>query len=93
MCRSATLTVLVILSWCLPSVAADRYQPAWADIAPLRTIPHAMKAGATAGQAGAELVRAVEGLKPGDRLEIAAGTYSVEPVSYTHLTLPTNREV
>ena len=34
--------------------------------------------GMTTQQAGAELVRAVEALKPGDRLEIAAGTYSVE---------------
>jgi hypothetical protein len=47
------------------------YQPEWADIAPKRVIPHA-------GGDGAALVKAVEALQPGDKLELAAGTYSVE---------------
>ncbi len=47
------------------------YQPEWATIAPKRVIPHA-------GGDGAALVKAVEALQPGDKLEIAAGTYSVE---------------
>ena len=47
------------------------YQPEWAAIAPKRVIPHA-------GGDGAALVKAVEALQPGDKLEIAAGTYSVE---------------
>lgn len=47
------------------------YQPEWAAIAPKRVILHA-------GGDGAALVKAVEALQPGDKLEIAAGTYSVE---------------
>ena len=47
------------------------YQPDWAAITPQRVIPHA-------GGDGEALVKAVEALKPGDKLEIAAGTYSVE---------------
>ena len=47
------------------------YQPDWAAITPQRVIPHA-------GGDGAALVKAVEALQPGDKLEIAAGTYSVE---------------
>lgn len=47
------------------------YQPEWAAIAPKRVIPHA-------GGDGAALVKAVDALQPGDKLEIAAGTYSVE---------------
>ncbi len=77
MCHAAILTLLAVLFCPGHSTAADRYEPAWAHVAPLRTISHAIEAGATAEQAGAELVRAVEALKPGDRLAIAAGTYSV----------------
>lgn len=47
------------------------YQPEWAAIAPKRVVSHA-------GGDGAALVKAVEALQPGDKLEIAAGTYSVE---------------
>ena len=47
------------------------YKPEWAAIAPKRVIPHA-------GGDGTALVKAVEALQPGDKLEIAAGTYSVE---------------
>jgi hypothetical protein len=47
------------------------YQPEWAAITPQRVIPHA-------GGDGEALVKAVQALKPGDKLELAAGTYSVE---------------
>jgi len=47
------------------------YQPEWSSVTPKRVIPHA-------GGDGAALMRAVEALKPGDKLELAAGTYSVE---------------
>ncbi len=63
---------------CHPAEAAERYEPAWAGVVPKRAVSHSIKAGATAEQAGAALVQAVEALKPGDKLEIAAGTYSVE---------------
>jgi hypothetical protein len=62
--------LLCLLSFTQLSLGAA-YQPEWAAIAPKRVIPHA-------GGDGAALVKAVEALQPGDKLEIAAGTYSVE---------------
>ena len=57
---------------CLASTTlATSYEPTWASITPKRVIQHT-------DQTGASLVKAVEALKPGDKLEIAAGTYSVE---------------
>ena len=57
---------------CLASTAlATSYAPTWASITPKRVIQHT-------DPNGASLVKAVEALKPGDKLEIAAGTYSVE---------------
>ncbi len=50
---------------------AVTYQPEWAAIAPKRVIQH------TDSNGGA-LVKAVAALQPGDKLEIAAGTYSVD---------------
>ncbi|MEQ1751812.1 MAG: right-handed parallel beta-helix repeat-containing protein [Prosthecobacter sp.] len=50
---------------------AASYEPTWASIPPKRVTKHT-------DTNGAALVKAVEALKPGDRLEIAAGTYSVE---------------
>jgi hypothetical protein len=53
------------------SALAASYKPTWSTIAPKRVIRHG-------GTNGAALVKAVEALQPGDKLEIAAGTYSVE---------------
>ncbi|HVJ68102.1 MAG TPA: right-handed parallel beta-helix repeat-containing protein [Caulifigura sp.] len=49
------------------------YQPAWANIAPRRVIRHSEPRGGS-------LVKAIAGLKPGDELVIASGTYSVGPM-------------
>jgi len=49
---------------------AASYDPAWAAVSPQRIIQHAASDGAT-------LVKAVAALKPGDRLELASGTYIV----------------
>jgi hypothetical protein len=66
---------MIRLLFCLLSFAqlahGDSYQPDWASIVPQRVISHA-------GGDGDALVKAVEALKPGDKLEIAAGTYSVD---------------
>lgn len=50
---------------------AASYDPAWAKIPPRRVIRHT-------APSGAALVKAVENLKPGDRLELASGIYSVD---------------
>jgi len=50
---------------------AASYEPTWSIIPPKRIIQHS-------DPSGAALVKAVEALQPGDKLEIAAGTYSVE---------------
>ncbi len=50
---------------------AASYDPAWAAVPPLRVIQHA-------ASDGGALVKAVAALKPGDRLELASGTYSVD---------------
>jgi hypothetical protein len=63
--------LFLFLLCCLPIAAhADQYDPAWAAIPPLRVIPHT-------SVDGAALVDAVAALKPGDKLELASGTYSV----------------
>lgn len=49
---------------------ASAYDPGWAAVIPKRVIQHAESNGTA-------LVKAVEALEPGDRLEIAAGTYSI----------------
>jgi hypothetical protein len=61
-----------LLFFSLASVAlAASYEPTWASITSRRIIQHS-------DTNGAALVKAVEALKPGDKLELAAGTYSVE---------------
>lgn len=64
-----------VLAWFSGSLAlgrADdtRYAPAWAGIAPTRLIKHN-------DPNGDSLVKAVSALVPGDQLQIAAGTYSI----------------
>jgi len=59
------------------SSSAARYEPTWANVQPQRLIKHAVQSGANSQQNGAALVKAIETLVPGDRLEIASGEYSV----------------
>ncbi len=56
---------------------ADNYYPDWADIAPTNTISLNYSTGRTAEENGADLADAVAALQPGDKLEIGAGTWSV----------------
>jgi len=65
------LPALLIPLIALPMLAAESYDPSWSRIAPQRVIPF------SEGD-GEALVNAVAALRPGDRLEIAAGTYRVE---------------
>ncbi len=64
------LLLLPVLS-CTQLACGASYQPDWAEVAPRRVITHA-------GGDGAALVKAVAALMPGDKLEIATGTYNVE---------------
>lgn len=66
MIRAFLASILV-----LQSLHAAPYEPSWAGIPPKRIIHHTETSGAS-------LVKAVEALQPGDRLEIAAGTYSID---------------
>lgn len=69
------LVVLFVLS---NVVEAGQYEPVWANVEPKRTIALKPQAGATTQQNGDALFKAAAGLRPGDRLEINSGTYSVE---------------
>jgi hypothetical protein len=71
-----TLLLSLIL---LPATGlhAAVYDPAWADIVPTRTIALSPLPGAGDAENGIALVKAAAALKPGDKLEITAGTYSV----------------
>ncbi|MBI5434478.1 MAG: right-handed parallel beta-helix repeat-containing protein [Planctomycetes bacterium] len=68
-----------------PSASASLYDPSWATVSSLttRTLNH--DAGLTAVQNGAALKAAILALQPGERLEVGAGTYSVN--SYFGLDL------
>jgi hypothetical protein len=61
---------LIFITLASTALAAS-YEPTWSSIPPKRVIQHS-------DSNGAALVKAVEALKPGDKLELAAGTYSVE---------------
>jgi hypothetical protein len=65
------LLSLLVACFTLPLFAGSPYDPSWSGIAPKRVIP--FKDGD-----GEALVKAVAALEPGDRLEIAAGTYLVD---------------
>ncbi len=54
------------------------YDPSWARATPARVLTLDFDGGMTAAQNGAALKAAVQALQPGDRLEIGAGTYSVD---------------
>jgi hypothetical protein len=62
--------LLLFINLASTALAAS-YEPTWSTIPPKRVIQHS-------DPNGAALVKAVEALQPGDKLEIAAGTYSVE---------------
>ena len=57
---------------------AGRYEPAWANVAPKQVIQLQPRPEETAEQRGAALVKATAALVAGDKLVLAAGTYSVE---------------
>ena len=57
---------------------AGSYDPTWAALAPTRVILHAYDPARSSGLNGAALAGAMQALQPGDRLEVASGTYSVE---------------
>lgn len=60
------------------NIAHASYDPPWALVAPQQIITFGPLDSATAEQNGARLVKAVEALQSGQRLEIQAGTYSVQ---------------
>jgi hypothetical protein len=53
------------------------YDPSWASVQPNRILKAIALPNANERQNGEALVKAIEGLVPGDRLEIGTGTYSV----------------
>jgi|JI10StandDraft_1071094.scaffolds.fasta_scaffold172266_2 hypothetical protein len=66
-----TALFLSTLTTFAESLAKESYDPSWASIAPTRVIQYTQADGDA-------LVKAVAALQPGDRLEIAAGTYTVD---------------
>ena len=63
--------IILVILLSLPAVHGAAYQPSWTNITPKRIIKHS-------DPSGAALVKAVEALQPGDKLELAAGTYSIQ---------------
>ena len=75
--RIALVVAFLLSPWL---ACGANYEPSWAGIAPLRTMTLAPRPGAGAEANGAALLKAAAALRPGDRLEIGAGTYSVVPL-------------
>jgi hypothetical protein len=59
--------------------------PPWENVPPQRTISFTYNTGQTAEQNGANLKAAMQSLVAGDKLQIGAGTYSIN--SYTTIDL------
>jgi hypothetical protein len=72
------IRLLILLLIAGNTTQAAVYEPAWASIVPKRIVVHQPLPEATSEQNGARLAKAAGALQPGDRLEIASGTYSVE---------------
>lgn len=72
-------------SHAMPSASSSLYDPSWASFASLTTRTLDYDAGLTPIQNGAALKAAILSLQPGERLEVGAGTYSVN--SYFALDL------
>ena len=68
---------LLLVSLSTASLFAGTYDPPWALIQPKRIIKVIALPNASDQQNGDSLLEAIEGLVPGDRLEIGTGTYSV----------------
>jgi hypothetical protein len=68
---------LLLVSLSTASLFAGNYDPPWALIQPKRIIKVIALPNASDRQHGDALLEAIEGLVPGDRLEIGTGTYSV----------------
>ncbi|MCC6406373.1 MAG: right-handed parallel beta-helix repeat-containing protein [Planctomycetes bacterium] len=68
-----------------PSASASLYDPSWGSVSSLTTRTLDYDSGLTQVQNGAALKAAILGLQPGERLEVGAGTYSVN--SYFGLDL------
>ncbi len=70
----------LVLLLCAAGTAAanpSKYEPAWAAVAPKRTVSLKF-VGETQAARGEALVKAVAALQPGDCLTLSGGTYSVE---------------
>ena len=62
----------------MPTASGGAYDPPWASVAPLRTLSLDYDPLFDRARNGAALKTAVLALQPGDRLEIGAGSYSVD---------------
>lgn len=59
------------------AASGSQYDPPWATVAPTSTINHAYNSGQTSAQNGTALMAAMNALTAGQKLVIAAGTYSI----------------
>ncbi len=60
-----------------PPWTTGSYDPPWKDVAPATTIAFTYDDGKTSQQNGSDLANTILALRPGQRLEIGSGTYSI----------------
>ncbi|MEM0924587.1 MAG: right-handed parallel beta-helix repeat-containing protein [Planctomycetota bacterium] len=72
------IAFLTVILTAFSVTAAESYDPPWSTVEPDRIVRVAANADATDTENGERLYHAISRLKPGDRLEIDRGTYSVD---------------
>ncbi len=86
--RFLLIVVWLCTSWVVPSASAAEppppwtrgtIEPAWAAARPVRIVRLPAVRGRSPRENGVALVRAMRNLEAGDRLEIAAGRYLIQP--------------
>ena len=68
------------------SQATQSVFPPWAQVAPAQTLSFKYNASKTSQQNGAELEMVIENLTPGTRLEVGAGSYTIDGLFQIDLT-------
>ena len=84
--QSLSRTAIAIATLVTASHATQSVFPPWAQVAPAQTLSFTYNASKTSQENGATLETMIENLTPGTRLEVGAGTYTIDGLFQIDLT-------